>query len=155
MVDTLTQEQGPLIQKMNPKVKAKWLAALRSGEYEQTVGKLNDNHGGFCCLGVLCDIYTKEHENSGWRNYNEVACAFMENLEGDEEHPQNSQNSYPTPGVVKWSGIGGRDPHTNTLRFDDVKDPHSPLNPKAALSVLNDFKRYDFNQIADVIERDF
>ncbi len=33
----------------------KWVAALRSGEYKQTHGTLH-NDGGFCCLGVLCDI---------------------------------------------------------------------------------------------------
>ena len=33
----------------------KWLAALRSGEYEQATGELRDAVG-FCCLGVACDI---------------------------------------------------------------------------------------------------
>lgn len=36
------------------KVKAKWLKALRSGDYKQTKHKLyNPKTGGFCCLGVL------------------------------------------------------------------------------------------------------
>ena len=48
---------------MNPEVKKRWLAALRSGEYAQTTGKLhrldpdvfepNDIPAGYCCLGVL------------------------------------------------------------------------------------------------------
>lgn len=33
-------------------LKAKWLGALRSGEYEQCVGMLK-NETGYCCLGVL------------------------------------------------------------------------------------------------------
>ncbi len=33
----------------------KWVAALRSGKYEQTKGRLRTS-SGFCCLGVLCDI---------------------------------------------------------------------------------------------------
>lgn len=33
----------------------KWIAALRSGEYEQTTEVLK-NDEGFCCLGVACDI---------------------------------------------------------------------------------------------------
>ena len=58
-----------------------WLAALRSGEYRQSQGRLQDpynyvdNHGrevssgyqwasnfvgGFCCLGVLCDLAVKD-----------------------------------------------------------------------------------------------
>ena len=49
---------------MNPELKAKLLAALRSGDYPQTVlrlrrpaGDLHSGHvEGYCCLGVLCDI---------------------------------------------------------------------------------------------------
>lgn len=43
---------------MNPEVKALWLAALRSGEYQQDVGFLKTEHG-FCPLGVLCEIAVK------------------------------------------------------------------------------------------------
>lgn len=32
-----------------------WVAALRSGEYEQTTGQLRSDTG-FCCLGVACDV---------------------------------------------------------------------------------------------------
>lgn len=41
--------------KLDPEVKEKWLAALRSGEYEQGDGQLCYN-GKFCCLGVLNDV---------------------------------------------------------------------------------------------------
>lgn len=34
----------------------KWTKALRSGEYKQTKGTLQDSRG-FCCLGVACDIF--------------------------------------------------------------------------------------------------
>lgn len=33
-----------------------WLRALRSGEYKQTRGKLKDLSGGYCCLGVACEV---------------------------------------------------------------------------------------------------
>lgn len=41
---------------MNQEIKAKWVAALRGGKYKQGEGCLNDGNGGFCCLGVLCDV---------------------------------------------------------------------------------------------------
>jgi hypothetical protein len=41
---------------MKKAVKKRWVAALRSGEYDQTQEKLFDGENGFCCLGVLCDI---------------------------------------------------------------------------------------------------
>ncbi|MDM0024118.1 hypothetical protein [Variovorax saccharolyticus] len=41
---------------MNKEVKAKWVAALRSGKYEQAHGELRGDENAFCCLGVLCEI---------------------------------------------------------------------------------------------------
>jgi hypothetical protein len=40
---------------MKPELKAKWVAALRSGEYPQGKDFLQSN-GKFCCLGVLCEV---------------------------------------------------------------------------------------------------
>ncbi len=40
---------------MDANLKAKWVAALRSGEYQQGDTYLANNAAGtFCCLGVLC-----------------------------------------------------------------------------------------------------
>ncbi len=50
--------------KMNPEVKQKWIGALRSGKYEQGTEKLR-SVSGYCCLGVLCDLYAQEH-NIEW-----------------------------------------------------------------------------------------
>ena len=46
--------------KMNTEIKQKWVNALRSGEYEQGSEKLYSGRG-YCCLGVLCDLYSKEN----------------------------------------------------------------------------------------------
>lgn len=40
---------------MNENAK-KWIEALRSGDYEQTRGALARVGGGYCCLGVACDL---------------------------------------------------------------------------------------------------
>lgn len=40
---------------MTNEQKQEWIAALRSGGYEQTTECLKDSTG-YCCLGVLCDI---------------------------------------------------------------------------------------------------
>lgn len=50
---------------MDPEIKAKWIAALRSGKYPQTSMMLR-GRGGFCCLGVLCDVVmpTGWHEST-------------------------------------------------------------------------------------------
>jgi hypothetical protein len=55
--------------KLKKSVKAKWVKALRSGEYQQGTGALHgeDYASGtdvFCCLGVACDIgITRPCEN--------------------------------------------------------------------------------------------
>lgn len=35
-------------------VQERWLADLRSGEFDQCTGVLYDGYGGYCCLGVGC-----------------------------------------------------------------------------------------------------
>jgi len=46
---------------MNQEIKAKWVAALRSGQYEQAKEVLHSEaSGGFCCLGVLCVLSMAE-----------------------------------------------------------------------------------------------
>ncbi len=41
---------------MNAEIKAKRVAALRSGKYKQGRHNLKTTDGEFCCLGVLCEI---------------------------------------------------------------------------------------------------
>ncbi len=46
---------------MDPALKAKWIEALRSGEFKQGTEKLHDpQDDSFCCLGVLCKIMGAE-----------------------------------------------------------------------------------------------
>lgn len=40
---------------MDAQLKAKWVAALRSGKYEQGRQRLR-NGDSYCCLGVLCEV---------------------------------------------------------------------------------------------------
>lgn len=40
---------------IDPQFKADWIAALRSGRYPQTTGRLKDAFG-YCCLGVACAL---------------------------------------------------------------------------------------------------
>lgn len=40
---------------MDAEIKAKWVAALRSGEYQQGDRQLRDGDR-YCCLGVLCEV---------------------------------------------------------------------------------------------------
>lgn len=46
--------------KMNPEVKDRWVAELRSGEYKQGKKRLRTGDA-FCCLGVLCNLHAQAH----------------------------------------------------------------------------------------------
>lgn len=41
---------------MNAEVKAKWIAALRSGDYCQCSMALHRSNNRYCCLGVLYEV---------------------------------------------------------------------------------------------------
>jgi hypothetical protein len=108
---------------MNPQIKQKWLNALRSGEYQQTQERLR-KEDGFCCLGVLCDLYGKEN-NVEWQ-HNEVDGYFYE------------KNSAVLPlSVMEWADVDGR--------WGDI------CNRTETLARLND-RGSTFEQIANLIE---
>jgi hypothetical protein len=50
--------------KMNPELKAKWVAALRSGKYEQERGDIGRGNK-LCCLGVLSVVSGERRISNG------------------------------------------------------------------------------------------
>jgi hypothetical protein len=111
---------------MNAEVKEKWLNALRSGEYKQGRYALKSINGFFCCLGVLCDLYSKEF----YAPWEYVGHSEMMQFMGDLGH-------LPSP-VRAWAGITSRNP---------------VLYPGGETLVsLNDEKQLNFNEIANIIE---
>jgi hypothetical protein len=109
---------------MNPQIKQKWVDALRSGEYQQTRNYLRTDNG-FCCLGVLCDLYGKEN-NVEWDLVND----------GGNYEFQDEESHLPSS-VRKWAGIADGGPLGN--------------GQIGTLVTLNDSGTI-FNEIADLIE---
>lgn len=114
--------------KMNPRIKAMWLEALRSGRYKQGKEYLN-NRGRFCCLGVLTDLYIQEKGNK-WDDAYDIL--------GEKEKGQvfcfKGKDKILPALVRNWAGI---------KEVSDVGDSY--------LANLND-QGTDFTEIADVIE---
>ena len=119
---------------MNKRVKKLWVAALRSGKYRQAKGALKKRNGAHCCLGVLCDLYSKEKKD----------LSFV--WEGDEYYFDNRTDA-PSMSVRKWAGLDSNDEAV----FTSVTGPNGR---KLSLIDLNDEQGYTFEQIAEVIERD-
>ena len=122
---------------MNPEIKKRWIEALNSDEYKQTKNRLKDSTG-YCCLGVLTDLYVKEH-NQEWKYYEESHIYYF----NDVESGQREGTILPYC-VVNWSGLEYVDPYFHVSNTDDVN----------YLTILND-EGYSFKQIAQIIEENF
>lgn len=51
---------------MDAKLKALWIDALLSGDYQQGKQRLRNPDNTYCCLGVLCDVIHKETGEGEW-----------------------------------------------------------------------------------------
>lgn len=122
---------------MNDNAK-KWLAALRSDKYKQTRFRLRDNTG-FCCLGVACDLYSKEyskeHPDVKWE---QPKMSFDEH---DGYYFLSSTGTLPRE-VRNWLNL-----RTGVGRFTDSQLPDLEQN----LTKVNDIGM-TFKQIANIIE---
>lgn len=117
---------------MNTEIKEKWLKALRSGEYIQTTGILKDDRG-YCCLGVLCDLYRKDKNIQGFDNEKGIFIDLFE----------NKSNEILTDDVMLWAGLDNRDPAVSLGLKEFFSNTLSNLNDNGE----------SFNEIADLIEQ--
>lgn len=121
---------------MNSEVKQKWVEALRSGEYEQGRDFLNKG-GKFCCLGVLTDLYLKEHEKE-WK--------IDPRFEGVYEFGETCST---LPGEVQdWADFK----RPVGWFSEDVRIETQDGVPISSLVACNDSAKLTFPQIADIIE---
>jgi hypothetical protein len=121
---------------MKPEVKEAWVKALRSGEYQQTTGRLR-KYQGFSCLGVLCDIYNKQEqplsvEERNWCYHMDICCYTYDGF-----------NSTIPSCVQEWAGLDSNNPGY----FDEHRGWRE-------LADINDQGK-DFDYIADLIEVHF
>lgn len=118
---------------MKPEVKALWLEALRSGKYIQGIETLRKEilpsrileH---CCLGVLCDLHSKETGGvweEGWKG----------------KYTYYGKDTFPPQCVIEWAGLQNQVFDTGDVRVFQHK----------SLSNLNDEGK-SFAEIADIIE---
>ena len=129
----MTAPKPKLDNKMPQKLKDKWLAALRSGKYKQGTGKLRDDSGGYCCLGVL------EHCISG----------KVEKHAGKNDY-LNDYLTYPSLNWLSKHNIQFVN-SVNRLHYNPTVGFKS--GSKYELSIMNDSGDHDFNKIANIIEK--
>lgn len=126
---------------MNPEIKALWLEALRSGEYKQTTGVLNDGCR-YCCLGVLTDIAVQQGLGK-WEKLNTCTTFSFNDSTGSA-----ANSAALSPSTRKWSGL---ESCNGQFRPEVLVPNFLYSNPIISLDELND-EKMPFNQIADVIQ---
>lgn len=137
----------------------KWIAALRSGKYEQAALALCVEYEAteeleasekFCCLGVACELYQKEGPG-GLKIGQREPRPNMTPPYGHRRTYDGTANHLPDR-VREWLGL--RDTHGPFIP-DDL--PNGVYGVRS-LSMLNDgsklseVPRHTFEQIADFIE---
>lgn len=114
---------------MKKSVAMKWAKALRSGKYKQATDQLED-HGAYCCLGVLCLI--AEKEGVPVIRTNGALSGFS--IDVQEK-------------VSRWAGI--RD---NGYLYKSKCVNSSFLD---SLAGANDSHHLNFDEIADIVENEW
>jgi hypothetical protein len=142
---------------MNSNIKTRWIAALRSGKYPQTAGRLNrlkPGHSalfgttvppGLCCLGVLCELAVEDGvvERRYYGN-NYASVDSLEEADGIEYKAGagDAGSSVLPVAVQAWAGLESVCGGGITLPSGDRRD----------LTHANDVARMSFPEIADIIE---
>jgi citrate lyase alpha subunit len=141
---------------VNNEIKERWISALESGSYAQTTGRLADS-GGFCCLGVLCEIAEQDQVVIKRQTLGHDTYVSKIN-ESDNDYVVLPQ------AVVNWSGLGGENP-TFAINPEDLPDRAKNLAEDSgfmsdgfyntSLADLNDGLGLDFTEIAQVVRKYF
>jgi hypothetical protein len=131
-----------MLTKMNPEVKQKWIHALRSGKYQQGSEKLR-SVSGYCCLGVLCDLYSQEHDVE-W----EFRGNSETNLQLQDYWYFDDQSEFLPKVVMNWAGLKTNNPQVQIEVEDSFGDNWYCLDE---IANVND-SGYTFTQLSNLIE---
>lgn len=128
---------------MNQEIKARWLTALRSGEYEQGDGQLHYDEVGeekpqFCCLGVLCDLAYRDGIIT--RHQQPANFTSRKTFYYGEDH----DDTVLPDAVVVWAGIEFVNPFVDGVELATWNDGSSTMTL--------DIDPQPFSRIADLIE---
>jgi hypothetical protein len=132
---------------MNTEVKQKWIDALRSGWYDQGSEKLRSVQG-YCCLGVLCDLYTQETKMVGWE-----FRGLDENTHQTTDYWYfDGESEFLPESVKEWAGLPVANPN---VRVDVTEnDDEDDWFYNDEIANLND-SGYTFNELSNLIEQQF
>lgn len=156
---------------MDKKIAEMWVAALRSRKYKKTTSALKvvkEKKSKFCVLGVLCDLYQKNHEKqlkeekqttldarrNGWK------VVYIDGRDGRSLMyltglPIPDSSGIP-PKVMEWAGIKhGLGLIQGEITLRPSYQIYFPSRTNACLKFMNDEYAMSFKLIADFIEENY
>lgn len=117
------------------KNRAKWVAALRGGEYEQCRGSLRKDCT-FCVMGVALDVFHKETGIGRW--HSEI---YEKGIQSFQLHADKHSKTFTLPLEVQdFYGL-----------TDDV-GTYVDNESESSLTELNDYDGKGLQELADFIE---
>ena len=93
---------------MDKELKAKWIAALRSGKYKQGAGELKTSENSFCCLGVLADVIAPDD----W-----MTCPDTDRPIGNSKVSATGDGFY-----IKYKYLDDQDIQAKLAKMNDSRD---------------------------------
>ena len=117
---------------MNPEIRTRWVAALRSGDYKQGWGWLRSGSDEYCCLGVLCELAVEDGVIAP-PSYSETSDGHS-----SDAYSYGGKQATPPEPVLEWAGL-----------------EHLTISNEGRTTSLiraNDILQWKFDRIADVIE---
>ena len=142
--------------KLKPYVKGLWLSELRSKKYQQGTEWLKTVQFGkeskYCCLGILTEIYLKEHKEE-WitpsidEDSHVQLCSITDDIERRKALPPKRVNEWALDDTSK--GIKDH-PWVYEKHISE-----KGLEFEWSLWKDNDCKKLTFLQIADIIEEEY
>jgi hypothetical protein len=94
--------------KLDPEFKSKWVDALTGGKYAQAGGVLNNGKGGFCCLGVLCDITGEKWTSDRGDDSNGIMTEEGEELMPDSDRIERWGMEFDTAETLSKHNDNGK-----------------------------------------------
>lgn len=128
----------------------KWTKELESGRYRQVTDALKRSRGkkayGYCCLGVLCDIYVRETGKATWEAVDFDSEQKTFSSEKDKEDSVLPQE------VKMWAGMKSDNGQFSTAI--QVGPPEERLECESLVVTNDDFKM-SFKEISKIIRKNY
>jgi hypothetical protein len=153
MIENKNTQKPREVVKLPADIKAKWLEALRSGRYEQGRGHLRTSDDKFCCLGVLLDIIDPTKWSMG-RGRGEIVYKWDGSIGTLPEEVRKELGGLSDIVTINTFKIELSASIATQLDIGESFADAEGMTTICSLTECNDMARYNFNQIASIIEKD-